>query len=453
MSEVTKRVARNTAIRAAAELVGKFATLALMAALARKEGAAALGLFVFALAWSELASTPIDMGFDRHFLRLVARDKAQMAGAFYNVLALKLARAIPLVAISWTLVWALGYEGEERATVYLLTVTYLLESVRWTLFSIFTGHERADLIGRVLVTQRLLSGSVGLVAVLLGYGIVGVAVVYVVAAAVAVALGFWLLRGSIGIPPFALPEGPRAELRRQSLAFGAQEVLSAGIARVDAVLLAVIATSTVVGLYGAAYRLLEATIFLSTALLGAFTAMFAYLDEHSEPTIQAVFSRALKLSYLLLLPCAIPLAVLPGPILELFFGDEFGPGADALRLLAPTVVVLGNVLLTGSLIASRLDPKVLLRCFIVAFAVNLVVNLALIPPLGAAGAALGMLLTEIVLAVIMLRLATRAVGRPPLLESFGAASIAGAAMALVMLPVDAHPIPCLLYTSPSPRDS
>ncbi len=100
-------------------------------------------------------------------------------------------------------------------------------------------------------------------------------------------------------------------------------------------------------------------MFIPGALQGSFAAMFTYLDDRSEPTINATFGRSIKLAVALLAPCAVPLAVVPGPILELLFGDAFGAAADALRVLAPCVVLLGVVLLSGSLIASRLNPRIL----------------------------------------------------------------------------------------------
>lgn len=432
------RVAVNTSLRAAAELIGKFSTLALMVVLAREEGPTGLGIFVFALAWSEIASVPVEMGFDRHLLRLLARDRTRLASSYFNVLALKGARAVPAVAVSWALIWVLGYDGDTRAAIMLLTLTFLLDTVRDSTIAVFTSHERADLVGLVLVCQRLLSGGLGLLVLVLGYGVVAVAGVYVLASAAGVAVALTLFARRIGLPRVALPREPRRELQRHSLAFAGQEVLSAGMARLDVLLLSAFATQAVVGLYGGAYRLLEATLFISTALLGSFSPMFTYLDEHSEPTIRGAFSRAVKLSFFLLLPCGIALGTLARPILELFFGAEFGAGEGALQLLAPTVVILGNVMLTGSLIASRLSPRLLLRCFMIAFVINVVANLLLIPPLGATGAALAMLLCEGVLCVVMWTIVVRAIGRPAAVPTFASAAVAGVAMAAVLLVLPGH---------------
>jgi O-antigen/teichoic acid export membrane protein len=427
------RVVRNTTLRAVGELVGKFASLALLAVLAREEGPAGLGVLVFALAWCELATAPIEMGFDRYFLRRVAADRAEFQGGYFNVITLKLARAMPVVAVSWLLVWALGYDEDTRLAVFVLTGAFLLDSFSYTTFAAFNAVERGDLVGLTLMVQRLLSGAVGVTLVLIGFGVVAVTFAYLGAALIAFALAVGLLARHVERPRAVRPPGPRRELRRRSIPFAAQELLAVGIARLDAVLLSLLATQSVVGLYGAAYRLLEATLFIPTALQGAFAAMFTYLDDRSEPTIRTAFGRSIKLALALLTPCAVPLAVLPADILELFFGGDFRQAELALRLLAPTVVLLGIVLLAGSLIASRLDPRRLVVVFGVALVVNVAMNAALIPPLEEAGAALAMLVTEVTFAVLTLRISLKAVGGMDVTATLAAPVIGGAAMAAVLV--------------------
>lgn len=427
------RVARNTLVRAGAEIAGKFASLALMATLARREGPAGLGVLVFALAWCEVATAPVDMGFDRYLLRRVARDRAELDHCFFNVLRLKLLRAVPAVAISWLAVVVIGYGHDTRLAVFVLTGAFLLDGLSFTIFSSFNGVERGDLVGMTLLTQRLISGGLGIAVLLTGHGVVAVALVYLVASTVAFALALALLARKVGLPARIFPIGPRRELRRQSLPFAAQELLSAGLARADAILLAALATQAVVGYYGAAYRLLEATLFIPTALQGAFAAMYTYLDERSEPTINAVFGRSIKLVLVALTPCAVTLAVLPGQLLTLLYGHGFAAAVPVLRVLAPIVVMLGVVLLAASLIASRLNPRVLVVYFAVALVFNVALNLLLIPPLGATGAAIAMLAAEVAFAVLALRIAMRSVGALDFAGTAGGPLVAGAAMAAVML--------------------
>ena len=431
----TRRAAHNTIVRAAAELIGKFASLALMAVLARTEGPVGLGIFVLALAWCELATTPIDMGLDRYLLRRIAADRSTIEALFGNVLVLKLARAVPVIAASWVLVWVTGQGDTTRDAIHLLTAGLLLESFRYTVFSVFNAFERGDLVATSLLTHRLLAAGLGIGALALGYGVVAVAATYALSAAAALAVAVWLLARRIRWPRIQLPSQERRQLRRQSLPFATQDLFSVGIARVDTVLLAALATKAVIGFYGAAYRLLEATLFISSALAGAFSAMFTYLDADSDPPIRAVFERALKVTLALLVPCAVVLVVTTEPLLRLFFGAGFEEAAGPLRVLAAVVVLLGVVRIASSLIVSRRDPRVLVRLFGIAMVVNVILNLLLIRPLEATGAAIAMLGTELLLLVGTMYVASGTVGRPRLATTLAAPAAGAAGMAGAMWPL------------------
>jgi O-antigen/teichoic acid export membrane protein len=424
-----RRVARNTFVRATAELIGKLASLGLMTVLSRKTGAGGLGVLVFAAAWSEITVTPIDMGFDRYFLRLVARDNSELDRYFFSVVSLKLKRAAPVLAISWGLLWVIGYPGQTRLAALLMTISYLLDGLSLTIFSAFNGVERGDLIGATLATQRIACAAAGIAVLLLGHGVVLVAVVYIGASALALALASVLLARKVGLPARIRPLAARRELRRRSVAFAGQELLSSGIAKLDAVLLSLFTSSVILGYYGAAYRLLEAALFIPVALQGAYSAMYTYLDERSSPTIRAAFQRSIKMLLVLLAPATVALVTVPGSLLKLLFGAGFGASVTPLRLLALTIVPLGLVLMSSSLISSRLNPRQLVIYFAIALLLNIAINLALIPPLGATGAAIAMLATESLLAALMLRSSLREVRGVDVIETAAAPVLAAVAMA------------------------
>ena len=427
---VVGRVTRNAFLRAVAELLGKFASLALIAVLARKQGPVGVGVLVFALAWCELSTAPIEMGLDRYFLRRVAVDRRELDRFFYRVLILKLWRALPVLAISWALVLLVEDDAATRISVVVLSVSLLLDSLSWTVYAAFNALERGELIAASMISQRVVAAGAGIALLLAGLGVVAVAIAYAAGSAIALGIALILLARRIGLPGRGSRSG-LSGLTRPSLPFAAQELLAVGIARVDAVLLAAIATQAIVGFYGAAYRLLEATLFLSTALQGAFVAMYTYLHERSEPTVGAVYQRSLKLSLALLTPCAVVLTVLAGPTLELLFGRGFEEAVTPLRLLGLTVVPLGLVLLSSSLISSRRDPKLLVAYSGAALILNVGLNIALIPTLEQDGAALAMLVTYVLFSVALVRLSAHSVGGIHLTQTLGAALAAGAAMATV----------------------
>jgi O-antigen/teichoic acid export membrane protein len=350
-----------------------------------------------------------------------------------SVLALKLRLAVPIVIVSLAAVILLGYEGQTRAAIFVLTPGLLMDSLARSFFSVFTAYERNELYALTRVVQRFAAAGLGLGALAIGFGVVAVTATYTAGTAIALLLSVALLRRYIGRIPLRLVPGIGRALARRSLPFGAQDFLGVLLARLDAVMLSLLATEAAVGRYGAAYRLLESTFFLTVAITGAFAAMFTYLTHDTEPTIRAAFQRSIKLSLAVMIPLAVGLAVLAEPFAQLVYGRDFASAAPALRLLAPAVVLISLVYLSSSLIVSRGSPTTMVAVVAGMVVLNVGLNLVLIPQYSDRGAATAMLVTELVAAPAVLWIATRRAGGMNWTSVLSGPLLAGAAMSVPML--------------------
>ena len=388
------REASNTASRAGAEVLGKLLALALFAVLARETGETGLGAFVFAMAYLQIATLPVDLGYDRWLVRRLAEDPESEPVLLADVLALKLATAIPVFALAIAIVWG----SDARDTVIALAPGMAFESLGRSVIAVFTVRERGGATASSLLVQRVTSAGLGILALVAGEGVVAVAGAYSVGAL----LGFVAALVLLG----TRPERPRP-LRwrghvRASAPFSVQEVFTVVMFRLDAVLLAVLATQAAVGRYGAAYRLFDATLFVSIALAATYSPMFTYLDPGEA---RAAYRRSLRAALALLVPVGVVFAVFAEPLCRLIFGSGFEDSAPTLRILAPCVPLLGVVTLAVAVYVARADPKPMVRVSGLAALVNVVANLALIPVLEEEGAALAMLITEVVYCALAVYLA------------------------------------------------
>jgi len=101
--------------------------------------------------------------------------------------------------------------------------------------------------------------------------------------------------------------------------------------RADIWLLAALATSRQVALYGSSYRLLDAALLPALVLAQLFLAPFA----RCEPKRQwALLVRWVRGSVVAMLPFALVAAVFGRQILTLLFGGDYAGGSTALALLA-----------------------------------------------------------------------------------------------------------------------
>ena len=442
-----KRAVGNTLLRASGDIAGKLASLVLFAAMARELSASELGVFVFGLAFMQIAMLPVEFGYDPYLLRRVAKERASIHELFFDVIGLKLALMVPIFAVSAAVLAIADYDATTRITVAVLAFGFALDAIANTIYSVFLAHERNGLIAVSVVIQRLAAAAAGLVALFLGYGVIAVAITYSAASVLGLLVAGVMLARRIGLPRRAVSARGWLRLTAVSLPFGLQDVFSVMLFRLDAVILSLLATEAAVGRYGGAYRLLEASMFIVYALMGAFTPMYTYLGRDTEPTVGAVLARSVKLALVPLVPIAAVLGVLAEPVCRLLFGAGLAGAADPLRVLAPVIILIGVVTLASALLVSRRNPMAIVWSTAVTVVVNVVLNLALIPMWDETGAAVAMLGSEIVLLAIVGPLAARAVGGLRWLPTITGPAVAGASMVAILFALAAVPLVAVIVGS------
>ena len=125
--------------------------------------------------------------------------------------------------------------------------------------------------------------------------------------------------------------------------------------RVDAAILQLFRSERDVGLYGAAYRLFEAPLFISWAVAAAVYPVLSRLTDPGE--LRVVTERSAKLAIGTTLLFAVGAATLAGPAIELLYGEEYHASARVLALLAPTIVLYSFNHVAGVLLLARNQPR------------------------------------------------------------------------------------------------
>ncbi len=192
------------------------------------------------------------------------------------------------------------------------------------------------------------------------------------------------------------------DIRKATLAFMAIDAATTIYYRSDIILLKYLSDSTAeVGYYAAAYRFLDGIVVFAAPLCAIwFRRLRLVKDDKRE------FYRKLLGMNALLLAAAIVIAVLGIfwnlQIMTYTFGSGYAPAAGLLSwLLAALVFVLPNGILTQAAIARNIQNLYALAAGIGA-AVNICLNIYLIPLYGGLGAAWSTLATEASLTMVLL---------------------------------------------------
>lgn len=434
-SSQTQRILANTVWRAVAEIGSKLATLALVVVMARRLGTAEFGVFTFGFALATLVTALGGFGQDVVLIREVARDPARLDRYFFNTLFLKSVLAIPALLISFAVALALGVETETLWVALLLGFAVIAELLTMTCIAVFQAFERLVYMPLVLVTQRALTAALGIAALLSGANVVAVSAIYAATAVLGLLLGLALVYARVARPRLTLEPGFWWQLMRVAAPIGLAGVFGTVLFRVDTAILAWFESDRIVGEYGAAFRLFEATLFLSWSVGTATYPVMSRLTPESQPPLSSVFDRALKLVVAVTLPLAVAAAVLGGPLVELIYGSGFADARSALVLLAPAIALYPVAHLAGALLYARDRQLPVVVVYGLAAIGNIALNVVLIGQFGLEGAAVATSLTWLFLGAALLLLAVRAAGAFDARRVLAGPLLAAAASALVMAPL------------------
>lgn len=412
----TRTAARAVVALSAAEVAGKVATLLVMVVAARTLGSEGFGAFSYALALALVGVTLLSWGYDTVLTRDGARDRQGLELGYADLVVLRLlltaaalAALVVVQALQGTLLTA------EGGVLLLLALSTALDTVGDAARAAAAAIHRQTAVAGVLVVQRLVTAAVALAALGTGGGLVGLGAGFAVGSLVGTLVLLAVVR-RLGVRlDLRLASRTRSvRLVRDSFAIGVNSVVSTALFRVDAVLLGALAGTAAVGRYAAAYRLLETVLFVTWAIA---RAVFPAMAAASEPwQVRRAVERGVQVCAFVFVPYAVLLVLRGEDLMHLLYGPEFAAGA-LLAWLAPAPLLFGIAYLSAYALYAVDRAGLVLAASALALAVNVAVNLVLVPRYGDVGAAATTSASYALEALVLGALLQRAVGRLALLRA------------------------------------
>jgi O-antigen/teichoic acid export membrane protein len=390
-------IARNAAYSVGVQLGTAAFTAALTLYLVRALGPQGYGLFALALAVAALVSIPADLGITGSTGRFVAEaraDRNEAATVVADSLFLKaLASAATSVALFLTAGWiADGYDEPDlvwplRGVAIALFGIGVMTLVR----GIFVALGRISINFRLVVSESAVETAASAGLVLLGAGATGAAFGRAVGYSFGAAFGLVLVALTLGSRALALRQFRWSRAKRIAGYAGVLALVDGAwfaFGQVGALITGAVVGASAVGVYAAPMRF---TVFLGYPGLAVANAVAPRLARSGEEQ-PALGAYVAAIRYLIVAQGVFvpPLAVWAEPVAELLLGSGFEGADDVLRGLIPFVFLSGIAPLLA--IAANFLGEARRRVPI-AFAtlgLNIVLALALVPEIGASGAAIAL---------------------------------------------------------------
>lgn len=350
--------------------------------LARRLGVYGFGVIGFATAVCAYLAIALKAGFGPVGAREVARHPDQITPLSAGVMVLRLALAGAVFMLTYLGTLVLEKPETVKWVVMLTALTYVSLSLdtNW----VYKGLARNRRVGISLIMAQVIYVASILVLVRGPEDILWVPLSAFFGELIAATyLAIPLYRGSSWSP----------DLRRAWSVFRASipvvigQMLRALINVFDVVLLSLLMGEVAVGLYTAAYRICFLVMLLGHSLQVAYLPALARAAHRSSARASQLVNRALEFAAALSIPMAAGGIVLARPLLIHLFGSEYGSGADAFRLLLASVAFIFMHGVFGYTLLAHDRTRVLMWIQATGAALNIVLNLVLIPSHGIVGAA------------------------------------------------------------------
>ncbi len=191
-----------------------------------------------------------------------------------------------------------------------------------------------------------------------------------------------------------------------------------------------------VGIYGAALRAAQSLFLFLTSVSLTFSPFVADLHHRGErDKLDGLYKSVTRWTLAATIPVLLVLAILPGPVLNIFGGD-FAQGEDALRILIIGMIVPVLVGTVGFILIMVGRTGWDLLVYLAGFAIDIGLAYALIPSLGIKGAAIAQAATLSFSATARLLLVRRFVGIWPFDRHFVRLVVPAAVGAAAMIGLD-----------------
>ena len=425
------RLAANTLAQAAGSLLAAVAGFFTFVAVTRGLGPDAYGHLTAATAFLFIPTVLAEAGLSAALLRQISAAPEQTEHAIRASLPLRALVAVVALgaALAIALVSPLPYL--TKVAIVISSVGSLCTLLTLSVMPVLQAQLKMHLSVAATLAGRLLTLGVTLGVLAAGLGFRSVVAAQVVGAVLILVLHVGIVGRLVSLRP-VVDTAYWKRLLAGSLALGLAIALGQAYFRIDAVLLALLRDPYEVGLYGAAYKFIEISEFLVVAIPTSVFPPLARFVATGDTRAAGLVQRAFDVMLAAAAPLAVGMVLFAEPVIVASAGEEFREGADALRLLAPYVLLsFANGLLFRILMAHGRD-RVLLATTGSVLVANVALNLAFIPLYGFRAAAVISVVTE-ALVLVPLALAARRRGLAPRLGYVPVVAAAAGAMAAVGL--------------------
>lgn len=428
---VARKIAYNVLFNVVAKILSTVLALVGIGFITRYLGKEGFGDYSTVLAYFAFFGAIADLGLYSITAREISRPNANEEKILGNVFALRIITSAAIFLLTPIFVYFLPYSHEVKSGIILVAASFVFSSSYLVLNGVFQKNLAMDKVALAEVFGKIIQITIIILAVQKNLGFDAIIFSILAAMVFNFLVVFTLVRKFIKIS-LQFDFDYWKKFLREALPMGVSSIIIFVYFKIDTILLSVLKTNAEVGIYNAAYKVIENITFFPAMITGLVFPMISRHIFSDKKEFEHIANETAKVFMILIVPIIIGTLFLSEGIIGLIGGSAFYQSANTLRILvfALAFIFFGGFF-NNILIAANLQKKLMYSlAFCAAF--NVIANLIFIPLYSYTGSAIISVLTEMLVVVFSFYLTIKHTSYIPAIKNLMRILLSGAGMALFL---------------------
>ncbi|MDO8592839.1 MAG: flippase [bacterium] len=396
------QIAHNTIIQIIGKIISTILGLAALAIMARYLKQTGFGQYITIITFLSFFGIMADFGLTLVTSQMVSQPQADQAKLLNNLFSLRLVSACLLLLFAPLAIFFFPYEPIIKYGAAIASLSFFFTALNQILVGWFQNN-----LTMAIVAAADVAGKIALLAGIIltarfNLGLLSIMAATFISGLISFIIHYWFARRRIKIGWQINFEVWRAIIKK-SWPLGVTIFFNLIYLRADALILSLLKSQGEVGLYGAAYRIIDVLTALPFMFAGLILPILTRIwAERDAARFNLVLQKSLDAMFILAVPLIIGAQITAKPLMRLIAGEHFILAGDILKILILAVgFIFMSCLLTHAAIAMDKQKK-LIPAYIFTALTALAGYLILIPLYSYYGAAWVTVYSEIAISLFSL---------------------------------------------------
>ncbi len=397
-------ILKNTFWLLSSEVLCKFLMLLLTILIIRHLGPNEYGVFSFVFAFVALFAILVDFGLSILIVREVAQDTSRAKKYIGNIVTIKLILGIATFGLIYFVIQFLGKSAEVRFLIYLVAIHGVIASFTVFFQSVFRTFEKMEYEALTKVIYSISLFCLAGIVLWQSLGIKVLVFTYIIAVAINLVLTLIIICKKFTKFHLSIDFSLWKTFLKQGILIGSGAFFVGIYVSIGITILKTMNISySDIGLYSAAYKIITIPMFILSAVAASFLPVLS----KERDNISRIIIHYHKATLIVAVPSFLVIGIFARSILTTFYGQDFASADEVLRILSVLLifVAIRDPFLYAIITKNKQNVYASVTFFGAVFSVAC--NFFLIKDFGITGAAIAMVLTEVLVFVLVLLYVTK----------------------------------------------